>query len=411
MFCSQCGTELAVDSNFCPKCGKPITSQSKIISPMRNGSTLAKSAPLESVSQPPNSASTTKSPTRRLLGFLFRGRPGFELMVLFVIYAILLAVNIPYSLGESNHNEYKGQQIMIMWFISGLVFRNYWKGRNRKGWIGALVGVLVATVVIIFGEAMHIRSQQKYEAAQVVSEIQKDVSDLKKSAADDQGVPKPTGQLDTTPKMKGDLGEEERFAKTFINKMVSQRNDYLHELDAIGWGKLLDAERIRKDKNLVESKMIIQKAKDIVSQYRADTNILFDNARKEIGTLNVSEDSRQKIMSGFNRGMAKNRSRIDSVWDLEAKSVAKFGNIFALLSTKMGAWEVQDGKILFANDSDLKEFNSYLTNIKELTNEEDAIQQQSSEAVNNTFKAEETSTRGFVPLEDKSQPTKGGSIK
>jgi hypothetical protein len=382
MFCSQCGNELAVH-NFCPKCGKPNTAQSQIVPPLPSDSALPKAAPFESVS--PKPALPTKRQTRRLLGFLFRGRPGFELLVLFVIYAILLAINIPYSHGESNHNEYQGQQIMIMWFISGLVFRNYWKARNRKGWIGALVGVLVTTVVLIFGEAMHIRSQQKYEAAQVVSEIQKDVSDLNKSAADNQGVPKPTGQLDTTPKMKGDLGEEERFAKTFINKMVSQRNDYLHELDAVGWDKLLDAERIRKDKNLMESKMIIQKAKDIVSKYRADTNTLFDNARKVIGTLNVSEDARQKIMGGFDRGMAKNRSRMDSILDLEAKSVAEFENIFALLSTKKGAWEVQDGKILFASDSDLREFNSYLTHIKELTSKEETIQKQSSEAANNTL--------------------------
>jgi hypothetical protein len=344
---------------------------------------LPKSTPTQLASPKP-AISTEKKAFKfsGLFGIQFRGTL-IELLIPFVIYGILLAVRIPYYPGDSTHsNEYQGMGMLFLWVISGFTFRAYWKAHNRKGWVGALVGVFVSTVFIYVGEAMHIRSKQEYQAARMVSEFKKDASNLAKSAGDDKALPKPMGQLDTTPKMQGDLGEEERFAKTFINNMASLRNDSLHELKAIGWYNLSDVERIGRDKNLAESKMIIQQAKSIINKYRANTQTLFENERKEIGTLNVSKDSKQKILAAFDSGMGKTRSQVDSIWDLEAESVAEFENIFTFLSKRKGAWKVRDGNLLFENDRDLKEFNSYLTRIQELATKEETIQKQSIEAAN-----------------------------
>jgi hypothetical protein len=49
MFCSQCGTELAADSIFCSKCGKPIPTQSQIAAPSPVDSALSQARPLNSM--------------------------------------------------------------------------------------------------------------------------------------------------------------------------------------------------------------------------------------------------------------------------------------------------------------------------------------------------------------------------
>ncbi|MGB8077098.1 MAG: hypothetical protein WCF09_04380 [Gallionella sp.] len=229
--------------------------------------------------------------------------------------------------------------MIILCIISGFVFKNYWKAHNRKGWIGALVGVAVATVVVLFGETMHIRSQQKYEAAELVSEIKKDATDLAKSGFDEQGFTKPIEkQLDTTPTHTGDLGEEERFVKTFLNNIASLHNDYGRELDAIGWGNILNPDRVKQDKNLIRSRETIQKARNIVAKYRANTYTLIEKSQNDINMLNVSETSKKQILNGFNSGLSTTRPRIDAIWDLEEKTVSEFDNIFNFLATRRGAY-------------------------------------------------------------------------
>lgn len=63
----------------------------------------------------------------------------------------------------------------------------------------------------------------------------------------------------------------ERFVKEFIDRFVAQRNDYLLELEAIGWNSILDAQRVKNDTTLSESKVMIARAKAIIDKYEKKT--------------------------------------------------------------------------------------------------------------------------------------------
>jgi len=228
-------------------------------------------------------------------------------------------------------------------------------------------------------------SKQRAEAIQMASEVQNSISSFIDAANDTQGIPQYIEAIDTTPKAKGDLGEIERFMKTFLNRMASQQNNLLIELDAIGWDRILDPDRIKKDKTLAESKMLTQKANDIVHKYKAQTYILLDNAQKEISALKISESNRRGMLNGFKESMTNQRPQIDAMWDFESKVISEFENIFALLSARQGTWEIQNDEFLFARQSDANIFNSYITAIHEHTARQQAIQKQNIETMNNNF--------------------------
>lgn len=235
----------------------------------------------------------------------------------------------------------------------------------------AIFGSLIASGLIGY-------SQHKTAMIKAATEIQKEYSSLLGSTTDSQGLPKRIeSKINTT---KGAMGEMERFIKTFMNQMASERNDYLLELEAIGWEKILDPERVKADKRLIQSKTMIQNAKDIVAKYRHRTSTLLNKARKDISNLDLTESLKQEIRNGFDRGMAKSSSQIDAMWDYEAQIVCEFENIFTLLSERRGKWGVQDGQILFVNETDLKAFNLHLVSIQELLRKQEAIQKQSIEA-------------------------------
>lgn len=63
----------------------------------------------------------------------------------------------------------------------------------------------------------------------------------------------------------------------------------------------------------------------------------------------------------------------------------EFENIINLLSTRNGSWVVEEGQILFYNDSDLNRFNSYIASIQSVINQQQQIQKQSLETMNRNF--------------------------
>ena len=150
MFCSQCGTELAADSIFCFKCGKQIQEHSLIAEPSPDDSILPHPSPLDPAPQPPKPAGLTK-------------RQNFTLAfwTLLLISIFFVEVLIPALYGEKYDIAKKGGTLM---FGTGWAFWYFWKVRNRKGWVGGIVGVAVSILVLFLGAAIggYVRGQPDY---------------------------------------------------------------------------------------------------------------------------------------------------------------------------------------------------------------------------------------------------------
>ena len=141
----------------------------------------------------------------------------------------------------------------------------------------------------------------------------------------------------------------ERFVKEFIDRFVAQRNDYLLELDAIGWSSILDAKRIRNDTTLSESKAMLERAKAIADKYEKKTADLMNGTRAYINALNISESNKREMLAGFARGISKSSKKIDEQWKLEKQVLLQFENVILLLAARKN-WVVQGEQILFNRD-------------------------------------------------------------
>lgn len=77
----------------------------------------------------------------------------------------------------------------------------------------------LAILAALIGGSLVGYSQQKSATTQVITEIQESYSSITSAATDAQGMPQRIeGNLDTTPKTKGEFGEMERFLKIFMTK-------------------------------------------------------------------------------------------------------------------------------------------------------------------------------------------------
>ena len=62
---------------------------------------------------------------------------------------------------------------------------------------------------------------------------------------------------------------------------------------------------------------------------------------------------------------------LDERWSWEAEIIAVVEQVVAWLSSRRDAWSVDNGVLVFENESDLSRFNSYMTELDKVTNQKD----------------------------------------
>ena len=158
MFCSHCGTAVAINASFCHKCGKPV--------PSVDLESIAAStqAPVEPIPSAPKTASKS---ARSPLSPIKLTAPTKRQIAISISLAIILALMFGMELTLALAGEeslFVTKQVFGYLFISGLAFWYFWKRLDRRGWVGALIGVTVSLFVLFLGAAIrgYVRGQPSY---------------------------------------------------------------------------------------------------------------------------------------------------------------------------------------------------------------------------------------------------------
>ena len=260
---------------------------------------------------------------------------------------------------------------LLFWVIFHFVIAKK-RGGQFSG--AALVFILAATTAgtLINFKAKENREQTAKMRASMLKEVDAISSAMKEA--------RPTGKIDTTPAAQGEVGEMERFGRTFMSRMAEQRNEYLRQLDAIGWEKVLDVQRIAGDKTLAQSKTMVSKARPIVASYKDKALATIESARADIDKLPISESRKAGFRKGFEKSLETSRGRLLEQLDLEARIVEEVGKLFDLLSAKAGAWAIRDGHLVFSEQATLSSFNSHIAEIQKMAARQEALQKQATDS-------------------------------
>ena len=262
-----------------------------------------------------------------------------------------------------------GQCLVSALLLWGVFYAVFLRKRDIKSKSIAFISIYTA----LFVGSLIAASQQKQQALQALSSVQKEMSRVTDASVDSSGVPaKIERRPATTPQARGEFGEMERFVKEIIDRGVAQRNDYLLELEATGWNSVLDAQRIKNDSTLSESKLVVKRAKAIVDKYERKAADVKQNTREHINFLNISESSKKEMLAGFDKssmGKAGGREQ----WKLEKQMVLEVEKIFVFLAANK-RWQIQGGQILFYSTEDLARFNGHMENIQQMTQQQQQIQ-------------------------------------
>ncbi|MBT3824095.1 MAG: hypothetical protein HOF96_03875 [Candidatus Marinimicrobia bacterium] len=235
-------------------------------------------------------------------------------IILSILCIVIIAYGILFSKNTSE-SFYFLLGFMFPWalFIWGIFYALVGKGKGAQRGGFAFFAIIICLVVSGYLGVL----RQKHEATLAISQVQQVYSKIIESSTDTEGHPKRiTSHIETNPVASGLFGEMEEHVKELISQMVSQRNDYLLELEAIGWSKILDVNRLKTDQTLAESKYIIRKAKQIVHKYSDKSFLLLKNGRDKINSYNVNEYDKKELLVGYDQSMEESNKVVQSIWTL-----------------------------------------------------------------------------------------------
>jgi hypothetical protein len=236
-----------------------------------------------------------------------------------------------------------------------LVFRST-LGRHQGGVksvvsLLAISGAVLATVII-----------SNREGSIAMEEIQRHVSSLTSSGGETNS---------NVARARGEFGEIECFFKTRLSQMASLPKAYERERAAIGWETVLDPESLGRDPTLMMSSSIVRKAKETVTKYRSWTYDLCENSKKAVWDLPISGWAKQYMVNDLVQVLEELHAGLDERWSWEAQIIAVVEQVIAWLSSRPNAWSVENGVLVFANESDLSRFNAYMSQLNQLTSQQD----------------------------------------
>jgi len=261
---------------------------------------------------------------------------------------------------------------LLAYGLGWLLFRV--SGRNLTAGRVA-VCVLAALMVIskLAQSGLAVSEQRHADQVTVANDLRDDLKTLSQGADGDGPIP----TLNPNATVGGDLGDLQLFIKAYLNNVISLQNEYAAELNSIGWNQVLDPDRLRKDKDLVESKALVARAQATVEKYRQRWVSLAATTQASVDRMDANTAAKRGFVQGFRTSAEKGNARANEMWELEAGVVANTEHVIELLAANRGSWSFEDGQFVFADQRTLDAFNVYVERMNVLSAREEAIRSQS----------------------------------
>ena len=275
-----------------------------------------------------------------------------------------------------------GQGLVLALFIV-LILTLISPKKTRNPNIGvAFIIILTSLVVAQLIAAKRIEKDLK----QSVTEIKNAYAEVYDDSVDENGFSQRSNKkVEEKSTSSGPAAKIEVYIKSLLNKAISLKNDYLLEMDAIGWDSILDPKRLSEDKTLIKSKVMIESAREIVEKYRAKHYDLLNEMRSNLTKLDINDSIKREVIKGFDKSLPDSKTLIKHSWEYEEMLVKEYGNVLNLLSAKSGTWLIENNKIMFSAQEDLDTYNSYILTLESIAEKQQKFHNETHGGVMNNF--------------------------
>ncbi|WP_347989785.1 hypothetical protein [Methylomonas sp. AM2-LC] len=267
-----------------------------------------------------------------------------------LIFAVLILLyklsSTPLSTAPTNELFY-----LVFYNLFGAIIGQYLftklSGRKTLNW--RVFYMLLFLTSGVLGDRIVYDQKQIFGFKQSVQEIQNSSTSIQGSN-----------------RANGVLGEIEAVLKKSHNQTLQLSKEMDNDFTAAGSERLLDANRLKGDKNFRESKEMIQKFNQIIDQYHAKQTALLNSIRQQLTQLSLDEQASKELLEQFDKGAIDYHEFIDKDAQISRLTVTEMSNTIDFLANKKHIWSVENGQFMFTSNSSLTGFNAHIAKIQQL---------------------------------------------
>lgn len=268
-----------------------------------------------------------------------------------------------------------GRQLPIAIMLGGLIYLPFKsKIKTSLAWSGFAIifGALVIASLISFDryntQATALKKELKNAFTQVTDSLSRGESPEKIPAIASQS--------------NSEMGKLGTLMEKILNLSLQQQRNYEQEINAIGFLELLSPQRLAHDKDLVESRSIIVKAKAIISRYSNATDEHFAKMRAELEHADLSEKAKRDVLRGFDKSSGQSKIIAIQLWAYETQIVEVMDQIITELTNKRKQWYVRDDRIVFGNASLHQLISKKMERVQQLGEQEEELRRSAVKRAN-----------------------------
>jgi hypothetical protein len=242
--------------------------------------------------------------------------------------------------------------------------------RHRlPAWFGGLGFALIFASLV--GASTMSMTRQRQELRSAAREVSQVVAAVQSSVASGTALPP---NLPTETPGRTDAEKAGVLLKAMVNRSLTERRNYMAELDALGWTQVLDGARLRQDRSFAETRNVFERARDIVAKYRMRTTETFAAMRRDIENSDLSSEGRRGMLAGFDKTSERGLAHALQSWTLEEQILSEIEGAAQYLHANRSAWTVESGKLAFLDQGRLDRFNAYMSRVQALSAEQQKMQ-------------------------------------
>lgn len=243
-------------------------------------------------------------------------------------------------------------------------------GPSARGFARRAAATALATLLFALAPAVSLAAMQERPDSAAIEALKLDFDAIEKQTLDD-----PAARIDTFdvgPPAADEAGRMHQVVRRFMNSILRVRNAYLAELDTMGWVGILDADRLKADTDLADSRRLVEMARAAGVRAERDALAAFNGFAALVEAADLRPRTKREIIAGFERSRPGALAEMRASYALEAQTVDEFDAMVELLART--DWDVEDSQILFNADADVEAYNAHFTRIDELTKQLEARQ-------------------------------------
>ena len=309
-------------------------------------------------------------------------KPAVAFIVLAVICAALFAYEFVFSTSSNTNISFHiGENVAYgtIIFFGFAHFLGKHLTRNQKSF--AFV-VIVASLTSGGYFTAERRSQAETES---LARMQDNLLSILEDTDSEDGRMTPLSPSPDASEAQGELAILEANLTEYLNQVIANNNDYITELDAIGFNNLLDADRIRSDTDLSESQFINERALAIVDKYEELNIQAAYDYRDGAIDWGISAASLESFQTSFDKRLETSLEQAKQIWELERQVVNQIDELVRFLSLSQSSWTIEDDQYAFYTDKNRDIFNSFVDQISEASAQQEAIKAESANTTREIF--------------------------